>query len=512
MLKYCSITYSLTSDIMSSYSKKTIGRGAAGVYLETITVMILGYAFWIAMSKTTSPSVLGAASAVVTISIIFSIVAGLGIPNGIQRFLGKSFSSPYEGDSSIWIKTSLFLTACGIGISIFITYLLYSTIIKTFEIDLTLLIISNVLIVATCITALLRSIVISSMNTKPLPLIMIFSSSVKIVLGIFLVMGGVGAVGVTIAFTSNNILASALLAIVIIVSTRSIRHTHAQTPSIFKACKLLISASSVNWIPLLITTVGSQLGTLVVFGSTGSEKAAIYFMALTIVNGVTGVMFSLLTISLPAMSAMSDGRKRFAWQCIRLSLIIALPFSFSLVFYSPEIMNLVGAKYRQGGIDLFLMLFSVMPTAIFTGISSLVFAYGNYKIVLGIGLSTSIPRTVLYFLLVPLFADIGAASAYTIGAISGLVYSAYIAKRIGLKLYWKHLVLILAVPLLISFMFKSLGVNYIVAIILTLVFTYMAYYKIHVLTKKDFETIFAVLPAKSSETVTRVFGFMRRRK
>jgi O-antigen/teichoic acid export membrane protein len=76
--------------------------------------------------------------------------------------------------------------------------------------------------------------------------------------------------------------------------------------------KSLLIVSMTLWIPSVIAIIGYQLGTIVVFGSRGAYQAGLYFVALSIVTGISLVMTVLSTIALPAISAISDGRKRMA--------------------------------------------------------------------------------------------------------------------------------------------------------------------------------------------------------
>jgi peptidoglycan biosynthesis protein MviN/MurJ (putative lipid II flippase) len=99
----------------------------------------------------------------------------------------------------------------------------------------------------------------------------------------------------------------------------------------------------------------------------------------------------------------------------------------------------------------------------------LVYSYGNYKQVLAIGLATSIPRTTLYFALVPVYGNTGAAMSYTIGAIVGFAVSVAIANKIKMQMSWKDLGYILIIPTGIAFGLDLLHVNFIVGIAATLV-------------------------------------------
>jgi len=222
------------------------------------------------------------------------------------------------------------------------------------------------------------------------------------------------------------------------------------------------------------------------------------------VVGITNVMFSLFTIAIPALSAMKDGRKRLSWQAIRLSSIIVLPFSYALIFFSEEILQLLGHDYSNGSLSLQILLISLLPTTIMYGIHSLSYAYGNYRQVLSIGLATSIPRTVLYFVLVPEYGGMGAAVGYTVGAITGLILSGLVAKRIGLNLNWGYLLLTVIVPSGLAFVLDFIQTNYLAAIIGTLIISYLILYKIHIILRSDIVYFLDILPGAIARPLIRV--------
>jgi O-antigen/teichoic acid export membrane protein len=280
-----------------------------------------------------------------------------------------------------------------------------------------------------------------------------------------------------------------------------------------RATKDILKSSMASWIPLLVTTIGAQLGTVVVFGAQGSNQAGVYFIALTIVNGITGVMYSLFTIGLPALSGMQDGRKRFTWHTIRLSVLLSLPFSSSLIFYSKEIMQLIGQDYSQGALSLQILLLSMLPTAILTGVNALAYSYGNYRQVLMIGLATSIPRTMLYFVLVPTFSSTGAAISYTTGAVVGFILSVMIAKRsIGMLIFWKDLVLTLVIPIAVAFFFGNFfHINYVMGIIGTLLISYMLLLSLSVLRRQDITDSLNIFPYSISQPITRILNTVERK-
>jgi O-antigen/teichoic acid export membrane protein len=274
------------------------------------------------------------------------------------------------------------------------------------------------------------------------------------------------------------------------------------------ACKNILIAGMPSWIPALVTTIGAQIGTIVIFGTTGTSEAGTYYIAFSISQGIASISYSLLSTAFPVLSAMEDGRKRLTWRLIKISLIFSVPLSFVLIFYSEELLALLGQQYSKDALTLEILLFSTMPLGLMTGINILLYSYGNYRQVLYIGLASSVPRTVIYFILVPAFGGTGAAISFTIGSLIGFLVSILLAKRIGMLVFWKDLGLIAAAPSALSFAFSFLEVNYLVSIFVTIAGTFVLLLKINVLTKNDVEDSLKVLPNNISIPAIKILNLV----
>ena len=182
------------------------------------------------------------------------------------------------------------------------------------------------------------------------------------------------------------------------------------------ASKDLLWGGVASWIPVLITTLGIDLGTLILYGIHGHSHSVICFLTLAILNAMNAIIYAIFTISLPALSSMKDGRRRFSWRTIRWSSILLLPLSTSLLFYPDEIMRFFGSIYVEGSLSLQILLLSTFPIIVSSGIDGLVFAYGRYRQAIAINLDTNIAITILYFILVPIFGMTAAAIAFTLGS------------------------------------------------------------------------------------------------
>jgi len=452
---------------------------------------------WFVLTKITTSEIIGISSTVVAIATIFFTGATIGTPIGIRRFLGKSFAEDKLEDFKIFVKASLILVSVGILVSSIIILLMKDWFANVIGIDFSLLTIIILLIASFSITQLFRSVLISSLKIKKLVVITIVSSSAKLSLGILLVSISMGAIGVTIGFASYFVIASILLTIVVINITKLGKQI--SQINIRSSLKSIFNASVVNWIPSLIQRVGMHLGTIVVFGTQGANQAGVYFIAFSIVGALTAVFTVLVVLVYPILSGMQDGRKRLSWRVIKLCLIFGMPLVSSIIFYSKEIMQLFGEDYLPGTLTLEILLLSIFPTIVMMGIYYLVYAYGNYRQVFTIGLSSDGLKIILYFVLTPLYGLEGAAIGYTVGSLIGFLVSIKIAKEIGMRIFWKDLAVILVIPSGLGFLFSLTEIHPLITIFSTIIISYLVFLKLGVLTKSDIQESSTVLPPKISK-------------
>ena len=488
-----------------SDGESNVGRGAIFLYIESISTIISGFVFWMIVSKVANTDIIGASSAAMSFAGILSVVAGIGISACIQRFLGKHLSEQKLFDAKLFVISSIILVSTGIFVCSILILAYSSSIYDTFKIEFELLVVTLFLMATSTLMMLFRSVIISSLDTKNLPLITTISVIAKIILAIIFIFQGMGAIGLTLGVVFSQIIFCILSGYVILKIFRSVTYDRNLSVSgLICTSTIVLRSGLAFWIPLLITTIGSQLGIIVLFGSEGAEESAVYFIALTIVNGLSTIVFTLFTIVLPALSAMNDGRKRFMWQAIRFTGFITLPFASSLIFYSKDIMNLIGSSYIDGTNSLQILLLSIFPTIIFSGVNDLVHSYGKYRQVLIIGLVISIPRTAFYFILIPLYGDIGASIAYTIGALAGMMVSYIIAKKICLHINWQHMLVMFLIPLGLSFVMSYVQLNYIIGIAVTMLISYLILIGLRIISKLDILFSLGLLPSRISKPLINI--------
>jgi len=487
--------------------KKEVGRGAIYVYIQLISSMVSGYIFFIILARITTTEIIGVFSLLLALSEIFGNIAILGLPDGMQRFVGKSFLQNNLSDARVFVKVSLAFLSLGIGSSLFLVLFLKDWLHGVFGIDNNLIVVISLLISSYAIFTVLYYIIIATLKTKKLPIIITISSMAKVIMAITLVGLGGGVTGLALGYTFfGQILSAVLLGIVVLQVFRPREKLAKSEIKFSSASKDLLKAGVASWIPILITTLGVDLGTLVLYGAHGPYQSGIYFLTLAILNALTGITYAIFTILLPALSSMEDGRKRLSWDTIRLSCILLLPLTISLFFYPDEIMRFFGETYVAGSSSLQILLLSIFPIIVSSGIDALVYAYGRYRPAMAINLAINIPRTILYFTLVPIYGITGAAIAFTIGSIIGLFVSLGVAQTIRMKIYWRSIALIILIPIVIGLVFSTLNVNFIIGIISTIILSYLLSMKLNIILKTDILFFIGLLPEKISKKLLLLLG------
>ena len=480
-----------------------MGKGTAYLYVEALAALFAGYVSWVIISRLTTADIVGTASTIISIATIFTAFVSLGLPTGIQGFLGRTFSENRLAETRALVSISFVITSLAIaGCSIFML-VTSDWLYEVYSIDFIFLCLVILLMASNALSILFRSIIISSLKTRSLPAIIITSALARLLLLGILLMLGSDLPGIVIAYTSLPLISAILMAIVLIRIL--IHRPHDQKPgNVRSPVRQILAASFSYWIPTLASVVGSQLGTIIVFGEHGPEQAGVYFIAFLVYTAIISISATILVITFPLISTMNDGRKRFAWKIIRLSLIVGMPLSIAILFYSRDLLQLMGDRYVEGTLSLQILLLSILPYIVGNGIGYLPYSYKNYRQVLLLGIAANVPRTVLYFILVPLFGEFGAALSFTVGSAVDFGAAIFLARVIGFRILWGQLGILVLIPSAIAFLLSYAGINYILGISATILVSLLLFVKLRILVRDDVQLALKMLPSSISRPAERI--------
>lgn len=474
--------------------------------------MVSGYFFWLFVSRLTTPDVIGIAGSITSLSIIFSTFVNLGVPVSIQKFLGRTLIRGEHVLSRQYFVCSLILLGISIIVFVIVMLMSFSVIgdLVKINFDLLLMVATILLVVALAIGRLFRGIIIASINTRSLVTATAISTAAKFVIAYALLTWGEGVLGLISAMVAFSIIETIIMTVASVRLLRMPLKVTIPFKRIIPIFRDILLGGFPYWVPTLITSLGAQLGTVLVFGWQGPADAGYYFIAYSIYSALATTITVIFAISFPVLSAMEKGHGKVVWKTIKFSLLLSVPLTTSFMFYPSEILSMFGHKYSAGAAPLFILLLSVIPVALSSGINNFYYSQGKYRKVMIIGFLTSIPRTVIYLLLVPSYGGAGAALAFTIGSVIGVTTSLLLVRNSDLNMSSRDILVISVAPLVITSILKLLMMNVYVSILVTVLLSYIIYMKIGTMTDSDMRDLMQAAPSKLRRPASKIYGIFLR--
>ena len=462
-------------------------KGGFWLFLANVVTAVSGFIYWVVISIVGGVEVLGYTSTVIGLSSLFTTFSGLGITAGVQRFVGEKSKSGevFEVSKYFWSSFTVFLASFSlVSFVLFILSLVNSSIFGFNSLVWEL----TALLTFVGVFSIFRGLFMAVLKTEAITLSAFLGNIGRILIGYFLVVLGFGWVGASLGY----IFPSLLLGVVgfLYVARMGLRPTFS-----FNAALDVVKAGLVSWFPNLISAVGLWSGVLAVFASTGAVETGAYYIALTLSAFVVGFSSNSLILLLPVLSGMTDGRKRACWKAMKLGLALAVPLAFVLITYPGNVLGLLGEKYIGASQVLVILSVSSILTLFITPVTNLVYAYGFYLMVLALGLVTNVSRVVSYLVLTPVWGSVGTALSHLIGSVFGVLAAGFVAYRVGLRVRYDKLTLIVLIPLLLSFPFRFLGVFWVLGGGLIVLLSYFLYGRFGLVSRGEVvELVKAFLP------------------
>ncbi len=468
----------MTGDNTSVQEKSRIIRGGFWFYLSNVVVSVMGFIYWMIISVIAGPSVLGYTSAIVSLSFLLNGIASLGVNYGLQRFLGLSYGSKNIVALKKYFWSTFYVSIVIYGIASIALFISGATghLLPGFTSEMTIL---ASIMVFLGVNIVFQSFYIGIVKTHILTLVNLIGNSIRLFLGILLVYLGFSWIGATLGYIAT-------LLVSVVIGLAYVVYLLGRPAGFSVSCvKDVYVAGLASWIPFVIMIVGQWFGVLSVYGYTGVVETGVYYISFTIANFVIFIGASMVQLLLPVLSGMVDGRKRLASWVMKMSIVLVSPLSMFLVFYPETILGLLGEKYVSGASLLSILALSGIPVVATLAINNLVYAYGMYGRVLGIGLAQNIPRLILYLLLTPVYGGYGTAIAYTIGSFTGLVFAVITSYSIGFRTNLKSLAKAIILPTVLASGLYLLGVPWYFALVAIIVVAVIGYPKLGVVTRSD---------------------------
>ncbi len=414
-------------------------RGGMWLYGATMINNLSGFIYWMIISKIAGSSVIGTTSAIVGVVSLVNGILSLGIPVGIQRYVGKAM-----GEGNLQGMRTYFWTSAIFSLAMYISgatmlFMLGEIGLSVGNITPQMLRLASLLVLlgsASPFTAL----IISHLRTQIIFAANLAGSVGKLAVGILLVEMGFGWIGATMGYATSYLI-SLIMALIY-----SLKLAHPLvSPSLIHLAEIL-RAGLATWIPSIVALAGQWLSVLFIYGISTPSATGRFYIAFAISNAVIFLATSILSLLLPVLSGMKDGRKRATDKMLNAVLALTTPVAAFLIAQPETVLSLLGKEYIRASMDLRVLLLSLIPLSVTAAVTRLIYAYGDYGKVTAIGLSQNIPRIVSYSILTPLIGSIGASTSYTLGSFTGMVASLLYGRRRGYTVNLRKIAIVAVIP------------------------------------------------------------------
>jgi len=476
-------------DDLSQISKVT--RGGLWLYLDLVLTCFIGYLYWLVISRVAGPVAIGVASATIGLASIVGQACFLGIPMGVQRFFGGCINSGDPVDIGVYLGSSIaaIIVLSLVGGSV----VLWAVLTNVLRVRVGIVTIAGVLILLDGVCQVLRSLFASALRTYIITLSSIVAGAARFVVGVSLVYAGWGGIGAAVGYIAATATALVVLTYFLFSKFNGVKLGLSQLAS-----KEVVKAGLASWPGAVLSSVGMWLGVLVVFGAYGAAETGLYYVALAVASLVIALPQSILMLMYPLLSGMNEGGETTAWRATKLGLAISTPLSVTLALYPRLVLGLLGVDYLEASLELTVLSLSAAPIALFTGIWSFAYAYGYYRLVLALGLSQTAPRVLLYLWLARL-GGVGAAYGFLAGSIIGAASAIVVAGKVGLKISWRDLSILVLVPAALGILTLSTHLPWFLGPPLIVFLSLQSYTRFNVVSREDLrELIQALLPRKAA--------------
>ncbi|MGQ9514799.1 MAG: oligosaccharide flippase family protein [Thermoproteota archaeon] len=419
---------------MGKDSLEKVVSGSVYLSLDLLLTSGLGALFWFIVAKMVPPDEVGMASTAISILTTLNVLASLGLPISISKYV-----SEYNAKGKIDLSKYVFKFSIKVGLfsGLLASILLFalSGQISSYIYGLPQL--QPIMMLAAFLVPL--QLLLSLFNScyqgcqvmhYCLMGDMLLAMSKLIAIPFLVIYLDMRSYGIVSAFAIGYILAS--LAGYFFLIPRGIPKGRIDPSShdLRQIQRGLLAFSFPNYVAGVTGTFSLQFGVMLL-GVYNMASVAYYNLAFLISSILMGITGSVASALLPTVSEQwTTGSKlaitRLLSTVIRLSLFVSSPFLLGTLIFPAEVLSLISKPYIAASLPLQILALSIAFGALAMSATSVLNGIGKAKSVMLVTLLSALSTIAITLVLVPVKGMIGAALGvlvgYLIRALLGIVF------------------------------------------------------------------------------------------
>jgi O-antigen/teichoic acid export membrane protein len=463
---------------------------------------ILTFVFWLIAAKVTNAEAIGLASSISSFVMIMATIDLINMSVGMKRDLGLAVSTnDITTFKKIIVNVTIYV-CIAVGVSSIVIVIPDIHLLDSLGIKYQYVWIIILMIYALAFQQIFSEALTAALRSKDTFMPLLIGSLARIlILLVITSLTNTPDIAVIIAYSSMLFISAGYCAIYLIknfgftlmdIRTYGVRFS---IPSVFKA-------SIVGWIPQIIKVLGSQLGIVTIFAFGGAVEAGKFYVPMSIFLVALFVVSGINRVSHPLISGMSTKEKQanFFLHSTKTAFIFTIPVTMPLLFFPNDFLRLIGDDFGSSAGSLVILMASLPLVILCEMLYFFVYGRGDNKAVLYLGLAGNIPRTILYFILVPLYGINGASLAYLIGSLSQLALTIRIANEHLINFQFKKYTILTVIPASIGLLVWMLNLHFLLSSLIIVFGSMLGYVKMDLLTDEELHGILhVVFPKRIAE-------------
>jgi O-antigen/teichoic acid export membrane protein len=491
-----------------------IGKNIWFTSIHRFIPAVTSFIFWFLAAKIAGPEILGIVSTFNSLLILMSGFLMFDIFLGMKRYLGISQSTENFSQSKEILVSSVIFVTSSLAFFLIFLYLPYFNIIDYIGIDNEYHWLFLILLPTYCFYILFSETLITLLKSRSLLYPILFGSILRfplLVLFVFIIY--FPSIGSIIAYFSMFFIGTLCYGYEL---HKYLNKYYFSWNESLKYVKVIFTSGFTSWLPHIINILGSQLSLITVFIVAGASEAGKFYLPLAIFTLTLFILTSITRVSHPIVAGMaSEKQNSFIIYSIKIAFLITMPISVGFLLFPEDFLSIIGKEYESATIALIIFMICVPFSIITEIIYYYIYAKGDHKLLLILGLSGNLPRVFLYFFLVPVLGLNGSAIAYVVGTGIQMMLSIKLAKSYAMKLEHKVYGIATLIPIFIGIPFVLFNINFVVSILVIIFITFITYIKLGYVRKKEMRLLLYSILSKNQadgayKLVNRIFDRLKK--
>lgn len=392
---------------------RVVGPGIL-LFLDQMLVSVAGWIYWIIISKLTVTSEIGNATTILSLVILMSTFAQLGL----EYPLLKRSSVQRSQILGTTLVIELIISLALIPVINQVVNTLYEGSLQRY------ILIAIGIFLFSSLNFVVRFALLGISNAKTVLKITMAGTATKLVLGYALVSMGFGAFGMLLALLLETLLEGALY---LIISSKIFSFRVGSIKYFKEIFKDGLVNTPTKLSKMIILSLSIVL--LASFGVNSSE-VGIFYVAM-IISVVAGSFAS--SMAYMVIPASSGSKNDLSTDSMRFSLSLTAPLIAALIVAPKSIMSVIGSEYASAETILLVLSIGILPSTIVINTISKLNYLGNSRALIIIGSIQILAFLVFFLFLVPQYGTLGAAVSMLIAFVSSSILSVIWSERISMR-------------------------------------------------------------------------------